>query len=1550
MSANPHAAKLGDFVISPAVHRFLEEDLGIGLGGSDHLTGAVSGHYLVALAGSPTAIHFGLPSGVVPPVLAHTQLVSDTRSGTLTVALVSSAGTATSVDVVIPKAATSNATGVSGTFVMPLVPLLGGDVAFRGPVTFRNGSAVLSAVAYDPSATSVNSQIHLDGGTRVSYLSTAGLAVTANGHVGNGRTALPISLSGTLRSTSNWSLRASASSRGDVLPVTRGFEVEGGFSGTVADTHGAITFDLTSNRPVAWTPLAATSQLVEHVEYSDATPPAGAALPAGIRTGTPWLLADGRFAISAGTSGTLQADGAIGFDLSSQRAALEASSATGLMLSSGARSTALRDVVLRGDLTVGPTHLEGALSGDGTVLTGGSPARTADLTLASTGALLASFTNGASHTTWSSFEHAGLPAAAPSEPAAATQHADYSGSTGTYKVSGAVLTYLTKTLGIALGTSTKLSGHLSGTTLTITAGAPSEITQALPSGAPALSFTSSTIVIDESTNQLSVAASTTAGGAESALSVTIPNANTSKVTSTSGITAVLSIDGLQVFGTPVNLTGNVALKGAPPAVSLTGVIAAGAALATGAVFASGALTLSGKGVLNVTGIVTIGTGPTAFNVAVSGSLTNLSTWSLKVTDANAPSWQPISNLVIQPDFTGTITGSAGAVSVSLQSTAGSSPVNWVPGTNTSISVSGLTVSNAAPPSKVTCNGLDAGGIWIGVTGTLDYSVFGASVVSLPGEACIVLGSTVYTTTTTPTGSFNFDGSLFSIGKLKLIVSGDTASNNFSVTGSAQLTVGSVGPFTLAANFSATGAFIAAVSFSDLSKLGVDGLNGKGAVWLSTLDVPVFTGEPGLPAVSEFHLRVGLSVTFTYSVPKKDVSSLRSWGIPIPSTIQAVASLSPDGFTIEFDLGFGNPGFELFTSDVNNPSDPNAASAYLNDINFAITLSADPTIEVDGVVTLNLPAITGDSYSQATSIQLTLSGTISLVSANVSLGLTITGNCDGEACPWVNAFGIPDLTIGAFGATVGVTFDSGIPTPTFGFSLDDVMLPPAIADPIGLQPGASISIDINFDLTAPIVNLQLTPGSPGTPALLPLEITGDETVENAIVIDDAGIFIAPIGGTLANGTTVAPGIAVNFQASIGGLPINVDALVSPATLTVSALISVPAFNIGPISIGGVYLYLNISTSGFIFEFQGAFTSAGFSFSADVSLSAVSTFAGASFDVSVTAGLPEWLQVTGALSGNVSVDGSGNFQASASGYGSLVIGGAYIGQVSFNYSTSYGFLWQSITAAAQAVAQAFENAYGWLDQTVTYYLNQLEYSADSIASGLQAAFASISPSEIASDLNQFVTSSATAVASALQSVGYTFDQIGSAIENVYGETQQALQSTLDAIGADAWEVLDALNSVFTAGWDGTYYLSITPQGGGVQGAPLFMDVSGGSQSPGAQVIDYPWDGGANQHWYFDSLGDGLAYIVNENSGQCLTVPGSDSTPGAPIQQWPCDGQAEEMWQMNVVQQNLLGPTMYIVNAYDGLVVDGAGASWFSANLDQWPINYNWNQEWTASPGLF
>jgi hypothetical protein len=1557
LSANPGAAKLGSFLISPAVHRFLTDDLGISLGGSDRLTGAVSNHYVVASGGAPTGIHFGLPSGVAAPVLAGAQLVSDTRSGSLTVALVSSAGTAASLDVVIPNASTANATGVSGTFEMPVVPVLGGDVAFRGPVSFANGAAVLSAAAYDPSATSINSQIHLEGGTHVTYRSTSGFAVTANGYLGNGSHTLPVSLAGTVRSASNWSLRATAASRSDVLMVTKGFEVEGGFSGTVADTDGSVTFDVSSNGPVAWTPLATTSQMVEHIEYSDRTAPASA-VPVGTSVGSPWVLAEGRFAVSAGTSGTLEATGAIGFDLSSHRAALVSSSTGGLMVRSGAQSFALRDVTLGGDLVVGPQHLEGTLSGQGSVLGGGPTATTADLTLTSTGALLASFSNGAAHTTWSSVVRPAAPSAIPTAPipAAGTGHAAQSAGAGTYTVSAAVLAYLTTTLGIPLGISTTLSGQLAGTTLTITAGAPAEVKPVLPTGAAALSFASSTIVINESTNQLSVTASASAAGGESAtLAVAIPSANTSNVTGASGIAATIGIDGLQVFGTPVNLSGSVALNGTPPAFSLTGVIAAGTSVTSAAAFASGMLTLSSKGALSVAGIVTIGSGPTAINVAVSGSLTSFSKWSLSVTDSDAPSWQPISNLVVQPDFTGSIAAKAGRITVSLKSPTGASPVTWLPGANTSISVSGLTISNATPPRTVTCNALSDGGIWIGVTGTIDYSVFGASAVSLPGEACIVLGSTVYTTTTTPTGTLNFDGSLFSIGKLQLIVSGDTASSNFSVTGTAQLKVGSVGPFTLAANFSATGAFIAAVSLPSLSTLGVKGLTGTGVVWLSSKDLPTFVGEPGLPTVAEFHLRVGLSVTFTYPVPAKDVTSLRSWGIPIPSTVQAVASLSPDGFTVEFDLGFGNPGFELFSSDPNNSSDPNAATAFLNDLNFAITLSADPTIEVDGVVTLNLPAITGDSYSQATSIQLTLSATISLVSANVSLGLSITGNCGGQACPWTNAFGIPDLTIGVFGATVGITFDSGIPTPTFGFSLDGVILPQAIAGPIGLQAGASISIDINFDLTAPVINLQLASGSPGTPALLPLEITGIPTVQNAIVIDDAGLFIAPIGGNLANGMTVAPGIAVNFDAVIGGLPVNVDALDSPFTLTVSALISVPAFNIGPITIGGpgepgVYLNLSISPAGFIFEFEGAFTSAGFSFSANLSLSAVNTFAGASFSLSLTAGLPSWLQVSGSLSGSVSIDGSGNFQASASGDGWLIIGGAYIGEVSFNYSFAYGFLWQSITAAAQAVAQAFENAYGWADQTVTYYLNQLEYQAGAIAAGLQAAFASISPSQIASDLNQFVTSSSQAVASALESVGYTFDQIGAAIENVYGEAQQALQNTLTAIGADAWDVLNALNSVFTSGWDGTYYLSITPQGGGVQGAPLFMDVSGGSYSPGAQVIDYPWDGGANQHWYFESLGDGLAYIVNENSGQCLTVPGSDSTPGAPIQQWPCDGQAEEMWQMDVVQQNLLGPSMYIVNAYDGLVVDGAGASWFSANLDQWPINYNWNQEWTVSPGLF
>ena len=92
---------------------------------------------------------------------------------------------------------------------------------------------------------------------------------------------------------------------------------------------------------------------------------------------------------------------------------------------------------------------------------------------------------------------------------------------------------------------------------------------------------------------------------------------------------------------------------------------------------------------------------------------------------------------------------------------------------------------------------------------------------------------------------------------------------------------------------------------------------------------------------------------------------------------------------------------------------------------------------------------------------------------------------------------------------------------------------------------------------------------------------------------------------------------------------------------------------------------------------------------------------------------------------------------------------------------------------------------------------------------------------------------------------------------------------------------------------------------------------------------------------------AEIINANSGQCLTIPGDDGGEGAPIQQWQCNGSPEEAWSLQIIWNNLLGPTAYVVNEYSGYVLDEAGAQWYASNLDDWQNNGGWNQQWTMSP---
>ncbi|MBV9451138.1 MAG: RICIN domain-containing protein [Streptosporangiaceae bacterium] len=122
-------------------------------------------------------------------------------------------------------------------------------------------------------------------------------------------------------------------------------------------------------------------------------------------------------------------------------------------------------------------------------------------------------------------------------------------------------------------------------------------------------------------------------------------------------------------------------------------------------------------------------------------------------------------------------------------------------------------------------------------------------------------------------------------------------------------------------------------------------------------------------------------------------------------------------------------------------------------------------------------------------------------------------------------------------------------------------------------------------------------------------------------------------------------------------------------------------------------------------------------------------------------------------------------------------------------------------------------------------------------------------------------------------------------------------------------------------------------------LLLDVSGGSTYPGAPVIDWTANGGANQDWLFQPSGGSNSYqIVNVNSNMCLTT---DGAAGDQVFQDPCTGAANQQWLTSLSPGN--GRAYTIQSAFSGLYLDVSGDSpWEGTAIDTWPYNGGYNQQ--------
>ncbi|MFF3497901.1 family 43 glycosylhydrolase [Streptomyces sp. NPDC003247] len=125
---------------------------------------------------------------------------------------------------------------------------------------------------------------------------------------------------------------------------------------------------------------------------------------------------------------------------------------------------------------------------------------------------------------------------------------------------------------------------------------------------------------------------------------------------------------------------------------------------------------------------------------------------------------------------------------------------------------------------------------------------------------------------------------------------------------------------------------------------------------------------------------------------------------------------------------------------------------------------------------------------------------------------------------------------------------------------------------------------------------------------------------------------------------------------------------------------------------------------------------------------------------------------------------------------------------------------------------------------------------------------------------------------------------------------------------------------------------------------LDVTGSSTADGANVAQYTCNGGANQRWRIEDLGDDTSRLVNVASGKVLDTADCSTADGADLRQWS--------WLDNTCQRFRFVATdsgyVRVVNQATGKVADVENCSTAdSADVRQWTWLNNTCQQWSLTP---
>jgi hypothetical protein len=666
----------------------------------------------------------------------------------------------------------------------------------------------------------------------------------------------------------------------------------------------------------------------------------------------------------------------------------------------------------------------------------------------------------------------------------------------------------------------------------------------LPTPGQTVSFTGATLTIDESTRTLTLTAAVTTGnGLGGSLSVSIANADATDLTG-ADLTATLDITGISVLGTTVEVSGSLSATGGRLAASLTGRLSSDGVVADGVltVKSGSTITLATDTGLSVNGTAVLGSGPTAFTVTVSGAIKDGRNWSLSVDNtAETPQFSPVDGLSISPAFAGTITDANGTVTFDV---AGDDTGSWQTGPAT-LSLTHVEVSNAAPRDGLACPAVDPGQVWFDIQGGVADPAAG---IAGSAQACVVPAAKAFQITASAPSITLPNAAHFSLDQPSVSITGSgvgTAQAKVAVSAAATLTVAPDADHTVhtpvTLSFADDGSFTASAGI-DLGALGVG--SGQGTLVLASKQIAQFDPTTVGATGQKFDLPAGVTLLFAYQPSGAVSAALKNLQLPAPKSIVARATLSDNGFEATAQLQFGDrdQGAKLFAQNT-----PGGAAAYINSLGLDFQLgSASGTVTVSGSAFLVLPKLYASGT--ASQVQVTLGGSLG-VSAQGAVSVSLQFDIKGLGGPWTDAFGIPGLSVSEVAGRIGVKDSpetAGIPLPTLAFKVDNVQLPKAWNDAIGIQTGATTSLNLVLDVNNPVLGFSIAGQTPDAVALKPFTIIKSvagksipSSLPDSVQVKTAQLLFAPLGGTDAAGKAINPGATLVFDSAVAGVPVHVD---------------------------------------------------------------------------------------------------------------------------------------------------------------------------------------------------------------------------------------------------------------------------------------------------------------------------------------------------------------------------------------------------------------------------